>query len=53
VFSNPMFGATTSSQSKTLSSSSNEPAKLNVELQPPPSKPNRKSLSFSNLNLSI
>ncbi|CAF4348623.1 unnamed protein product, partial [Adineta steineri] len=41
VFSNPMFNATTSSKQ---SSVSNEPAKLNVELHPPPSKPNRKSL---------
>jgi hypothetical protein len=36
-----MFGtATTSSQP------SNEPAKLNVEVHPPPSKPTRKGLVF-------
>jgi hypothetical protein len=33
-----MFGATASSQS------SNEPAKLDVEVHPPPSKPIRKGL---------
>jgi len=36
-----MFGATTTS-----SQSSNEPAKLNVEIHPPPSKPTRKGLVF-------
>jgi len=37
-----MFGTTTT----TSSQSSNEPAKLNVEVHPPPSKPTRKGLDF-------
>ncbi|CAF0957368.1 unnamed protein product [Adineta ricciae] len=41
VFANPMFGATMSSQS------TNEPAKLNVDVFPPPSKPNRKGAPVS------
>jgi hypothetical protein len=39
-----MFGATTTSSQPTQLS--NEPAKLNVEVHPPPSKPNRKGLNL-------
>ncbi|CAF5197977.1 unnamed protein product, partial [Rotaria magnacalcarata] len=43
VFANPMFSATASNQPAQISASSSEPAKLNIETYPPPSKPTRKA----------
>ncbi|CAF4219247.1 unnamed protein product, partial [Rotaria sp. Silwood2] len=54
VFANPMFGATTASnQPARLATSSDEPAKLNVEVQPLPSKPSRKATPASPLRQQV
>ncbi|CAM4944086.1 unnamed protein product [Rotaria socialis] len=47
VFANPMFSATASNQPAQVSASPSEPAKLNIETYPPPSKPTRKGAPTS------
>ncbi|CAF4210976.1 unnamed protein product, partial [Rotaria sordida] len=49
VFPNPMYGAitTASNQPARLATSSDELAKLDIEVQPPPSKPSRKATPAS------
>ncbi|CAF4274354.1 unnamed protein product [Rotaria sordida] len=55
VFPNPMYGAikTASNQPARLATSSDELAKLNIEVQPPPSKPSRKATPASPLRQQV